>query len=175
MDTKEYRKFEFDLKSYYENCKSKRTEVQGFIDCNIKEGYRTDAGCIAIGCLRKAGCPEHLILELTQKYCRETGADYKQFSSILFGSNSNSNNNNSNYYQSKEIKKNTEKILNQIPLKDTLEKTIIHFDNFILTFNEKDTIASKIVNAIRINNCFEFDYSDRENLYAIQKKLIRNQ
>ena len=167
MDTKEYKKFEFDLKSYYENCKSKRTEVQGFIDCNIKEGYRTDAGCIAIGCLRKAGCPEHLILELTQKYCRETGANYNEFSTILSYRNTNHSYTN---YQRKEIKKNTEKTLDQISLEDILKKAIIYSDNSILTFNEKDNIASKIVNAIRINNCFEFDYSDGENLYAIKNE-----
>jgi predicted metal-binding protein len=70
------------LDSFYKN--TKKYNVRLFLDCNTKKGERTTIGVSAIGTLKTAGCPQDLIIELTKKYCIETGAEIKHFSSILY-------------------------------------------------------------------------------------------
>ena len=157
-EKKEHKSFNFDLQSYYEKCKNNKYEIRGFIDCNIKEGSRTTDGQKAIASLKTAGCPQHLLIELTQKYCKETGASFSEFSTIL---NSKSN------YQKTASTWTPPPQVKELTINEKLEKAIIHYDNFILTINEKKVIVKEVLMAIRLHNCYIFDYSDGEHFIPI--------
>jgi predicted metal-binding protein len=163
---KDTQKYEFNLENYYRNCKNNREEIRAFIDGTTRKGYSTNWAVKAIASLKAAGCPQVLLIELTKKYCKKTGAEYNHFSSILFGSSGNQKHTTAGNNKPKNIKQETK--LTAIPLLETLEKTTVYYNNFVLTLAEKELIANKIINAIKKHNCYHFDYSDGETLMPIE-------
>jgi hypothetical protein len=75
-------KYNFDLESFVANCKNNNVKI--FIDARIKQ-QRATVGVSAIGSLKKAGCPQDLLIELTERFCKGTGKNIKQFSTALYG------------------------------------------------------------------------------------------
>lgn len=82
IKSKNYKEFSFDLDSFYRN--TKNNNVRLFIDCNAKEGNRTETATSAIGTLRKAKATEHLIQDLTDNFCKTTGCEKTHLTSILY-------------------------------------------------------------------------------------------
>jgi hypothetical protein len=55
----------------------------------------------------------------------------------------------------------------ELTLNDKLEGIVVFIDNFILSLNEKQVIASKLLDAVREHKCLMFDISDGESAVPI--------
>ena len=72
----------FDLESFVTNAKNQN--VRDFYYCRIVEGNsRTKTVYSAIGSLTQAGCSREKILELSEKYCKETLLEINKIANIL--------------------------------------------------------------------------------------------